>query len=129
MNKPTVLGKSPLLLACHCSAFKSVLPLNSGKVAAILPVSTVGSSHLVVLAWHRYKSEPVSLQPAQLRWLQLQFWRERPFSASLLFGRNLSFFTQIPVPTWLTMLTPTPALQPNSSEVVLRSFSLQWGYP
>lgn len=77
MNKPTVLGESPLLLACLCNALKSVLLLSSGIVAAILLVFTMGFSYLVVLAWHRPKSEPVSLQEAQLRWLQLQFWRKR----------------------------------------------------
>lgn len=99
-NKPTVLGKSPLLLACLCNALKSVLLLSSGRVAAILLVSSMGSSYLLGLAWHWLKSEPVNLKPAQLRWLQLHSGERgsnQPFSASLLFGRGLPSLSQLPV--------------------------------
>lgn len=61
MIKPAVLGKSLLLLACLCNAFNSVLRLRPGRVAPILAVSTMGSSYLIVLAWHRPKSEQICL--------------------------------------------------------------------
>lgn len=59
MNKSTILGKSLLLLTCLCNALDAVLLLRPGRAAAVLAVSTMGSSYLAVLAWHRPESEQV----------------------------------------------------------------------